>query len=1020
MNYKPIAVIVIVWGLFCTGHAYAGGAVWLGNLDPLDNNWTTGTNWEHGLPTSADPAYITYNWTNGINGPVINAGDGATADLVFLGWGGWGEGITTMYINGGSLDTREWWIGKDDGQSEPEAPGVLEITDGIFTNTGHLIISCGADGTVNQTGGCVTTETLVLDWQTTSNPEYGVYKLHGGTLDIGSGGLHVRPHGSIDIEEGVMTVLGDINATIAGYIVSGQLTGYGGSGIVLHDYNITNPGKTTVWAEVSEPTNKELYSDTWVATDALNRELPGYAQCGPQRSDKYIGIFYWTWHVPRPGPYDVTTLIQIWPPAPAWGSVGAAHHWGEPELGYYRMTDPYVIRKHASMLSDAGVDVIIFDTTNSPFTWYNEYMALCSVYTQIRSEGGSTPQIAFLAPFWNPVEVVETVYNDLYEPGLYQPLWFMWDGKPLIMADPGYFTSDPAIYNFFTFRKPVASYFTGPSGSNQWGWLEIYPQHTFYDSGGSDEQVTVGVAQNAILDYNGAAPMSHKDGAMGRSWHNGAKDTMPNSEYYGLNFQEQWDRALSIDPEFIFITGWNEWVAGRFLEWSIFTAAADSYYSDAMFIDQYNHEYSRDTEPMLGGHTDSYYYQMIDNIRRFKGVSQTPASSSAKTIIVNGDFSDWDDVAPEFRDTIGDTAHRSFDGYGSTYYTNSTGRNDLTAAKVACNERYVYFYVETADDLTSYTNNNWMFLFIDADRNKTTGWEGYDYLVNSDVLNSTTTTLKQSTAGWNWTTVCQLSYKVNANKLEIRIPRSSIGQTGQTNIDFDFHWADNIQNNDDIIEFSVSGDSAPNRRFDYRYENDVYAWLFEQDGNAEGWYSANNMVLSVAGDVLTGDITGSDPHMHSADITVDSGFHQLLYLKMKNSTAGTAASLYWITDNDGAWDENKSVQFAITSNDNCFKDYWIDLSGNPVWTDTITKLRIDPSDAATGQVDIDMIALTAARTLTGDSDLDGCVDMVDLAEQTNRWLQIDVNNDCDYNDDCDVDFADFAILAANWLKCLQN
>ena len=33
-----------------------------------------------------------------------------------------------------------------------------------------------------------------------------------------------------------------------------------------------------------------------------------------------------------------------------------------PELGYYISTDPFVIRKHASMLADAGVDVVIFDT----------------------------------------------------------------------------------------------------------------------------------------------------------------------------------------------------------------------------------------------------------------------------------------------------------------------------------------------------------------------------------------------------------------------------------------------------------------------------------------------------------------------------------------------------------------------------------------------------------------------------------------------------------------------------------
>jgi len=157
-----------------------------------------------------------------------------------------------MHMNGGTLDTREWWIGKDDTGLEPNTPGVLEISGGVLTNTGHLIISSGNSGTVNQTGGSLTTETLVLDWLTTSEPDYAYYNLYGGTLDIGAGSLHLRPHGFIDIEEGVMTILGDIDGAIAGYVASGQLTGYGGTAVVSHDYNITNSGKTTVYVSCSE------------------------------------------------------------------------------------------------------------------------------------------------------------------------------------------------------------------------------------------------------------------------------------------------------------------------------------------------------------------------------------------------------------------------------------------------------------------------------------------------------------------------------------------------------------------------------------------------------------------------------------------------------------------------------------------------------------------------------------------------------------------------------------------------
>ena len=42
---------------------------------------------------------------------------------------------------------------------------------------------------------------------------------------------------------------------------------------------------------------------------------------------------------------------------------------------------------------------------------------------------------------------------------------------------------------------------------------------------------------------------------------------MENSKFYGINFQEQWDYALSVDPEIIFVTGWNEWIMGRNVEW---------------------------------------------------------------------------------------------------------------------------------------------------------------------------------------------------------------------------------------------------------------------------------------------------------------------------------------------------------------------------------------------------------------------------------------------------------------------
>lgn len=559
----------------------------------------------------------------------------------------------------------------------------------------------------------------------------------------------------------------------------------------------------------------DIFADTWVATDGAGRRLPGIKECGPLKPDKWVGIFYWTWHTPdRRGPNDNTKILAQaaggtvkWPPP-------GDYHWGEPELGYYVMTDPFVIRKHASMLCDAGVDVIIFDTTNPPFTWKEEYEALCREYTAMRSAGAHTPAIAFIAPFGDPRPVTDQLWRDLYQKGLWRDLWFVWDGKPLLLANKD-FIKDPEMLQFFTFRRPMPDYWVGPNGANQWSWLEVYPQHVFKNDKGEAEQMSVGVAQNALPNTPGPAPMSHKAGAMGRSWHNGHKDARPDAVNLGLNLDEQWTRAMEINPRFIFVTGWNEWIAGRYMEWSRYKDT-DCYFSGGLFVDEYTQEYSRDCEPMRGGHGDNYYYQLAAWVRRYKGVRELPRAAGPSRISIDGAFDDWKNVQPEFRDTIGDTLHRDHKGYGELRYRNETGRNDLVLAKAAYDKRNIYFYIQTLGAITPRTDKNWMLLFIDADQNFTTGWMGYDYMLNLEARSEKETTLHAWRNG-KWEHTGTAKYRVNGNAMELAVARRLLAPIASTPA-FDFHWADNIQNLEDISEFGVNGDSAPNRRWNYRFE----------------------------------------------------------------------------------------------------------------------------------------------------------------------------------------------------------
>lgn len=188
---------------------------------------------------------------------------------------------------------------------------------------------------------------------------------------------------------------------------------------------------------------RDLWSDTWAATDALGRTLPGLAEVGPPRSGKFVGIFYFLWlgQAGDLGPFDVSKILAqdrsalTNPASPLWGPMLSPHHWGESIFGHYVSEDESVLRKHAQMLANAGVDAVFFDVTNQ-LTYPRSWKALCRVFDRVKREGNRAPQIAFLCPFGNPRKVVRELWDDLYGPRLYPDLWFQWEGKPLILADP--------------------------------------------------------------------------------------------------------------------------------------------------------------------------------------------------------------------------------------------------------------------------------------------------------------------------------------------------------------------------------------------------------------------------------------------------------------------------------------------------------------------------------------------------------------------------------------------------------
>ncbi|MBS7292911.1 MAG: hypothetical protein KIG75_04730, partial [Bacteroidales bacterium] len=168
-----------------------------------------------------------------------------------------------------------------------------------------------------------------------------------------------------------------------------------------------------------------------------------------------------------------------------------------------------------------------------------------------------------------------------------------------------------------------------------------------------------------------------------------------------------------------------------------------------------------------------------------------------------------------YRDTKGDVFHRDAKGYGGLHYKDSSGRNDIVASKVAVGKNEVFFYVETADALTPCTDPDWMLLLIDSDGDSSTGWYGYDILINKDIASDGKGNVLKYADG-KWIKAGEYNFAVSGNKLELAVPKALLGVSGKS-MTFDFKWADNTGELVDPISLCLKGDTAPNRRFNYRF-----------------------------------------------------------------------------------------------------------------------------------------------------------------------------------------------------------
>ncbi len=591
------------------------------------------------------------------------------------------------------------------------------------------------------------------------------------------------------------------------------------------------PTEENTEAPKPERTVTDMYGDGYnvnmlVGFDEYGRSLTPVSS---RREDKEVGIFYFLWLGQHGTPeiYDNSIILEQYGKDTLFHTddrmvspAGQFHWWSEPLYGYYNSSDEWVIRRHMEMLTQAGVDFLVFDVTNC-FTYQSVAEKVMKVISELRAEGWDAPRITYLTHS-RSIQTIRTLYNDVYKKELYPESWYRVDGKPMMIGyteeaddmneaasrgDTSYKPGDlpQELRDFFYMREVLWPYESGDGVKNAWPYTEWkYPQPMRTD------MISVSIATHPALPFSFS--LTH-EGRMnwGRGYDPRRKKNMEEGVLSGTFFDYQWQTVFKRDPRFVMVTGWNEWVAQK-----------NMYEGEYAFVDGVDLEYSRDAEPMKGGYEDAYYIQMMYYIRQYKYNSAEGmiAETVRKTIDVNGAATQWEDVNAVYRRVGKDDGSRnSVGGAPTVKYEQEAVRNSITEVRVTNDEENLYFYIKCEGDIVTADEANWMNLFIGTGTSPTVkGWESYEFAVNRSRTGNTAAIEKLNPDYTGEALEATAAYSVQGNVMQISIPRAALGldQGG----DFYFKVADGVSDTAEIMDYYATGRSLPMGRLSYLYQMD--------------------------------------------------------------------------------------------------------------------------------------------------------------------------------------------------------
>lgn len=668
---------------------------------------------------------------------------------------------------------------------------------------------------------------------------------------------------------------------------------------------------------VSDDKIIDTYADTWTAVDAVGRKIADYEEVGEVKEGTHeVLMFYHDWHTGGAEAQIASETFEQYPEAEydydhaAWHA--GSNWWSEPVYGFYTDTDYWHYRKAAELLANAGVDAVFLDYTN----WNSGYVKYLNVmlkaYHDSREDGVDVPKISMYGQMYDGgrlnFSLLKAFYFNVYENEYYSDLWYYVDGKPFVIqndlkkavnyateGDKAELALAEKLVDMFNYRG-TGDRFVGygwdeeaNNGTNigYWHWLTTYPQNRWGGTreDGRTEMINLGMAINDnYQDRSKSYGVFSDPYTKGRSYSEGfGDDYREEAVHEGYFAREQISRVLDEDPWYVMVSEWNEYTTARSKN------HFDGKYPNA-FIDMLDDNKSRDIEPSKGILKDDYYNLLVDFVRKYKGVRPAPVASEAVTIDISGDVSQWDNVGPEFVNYYGGYERdadgwKIYNGNGEKWHYTTEVVNYILRSKVARDEESFYFYAKCGNDIVMRDSES-MNLYINADRNYATGWEGYDFLISGDKIS------RFADEEFKLTDVGNVEYTVNGNIIQVKISKNIIGDVSE----LEFKWTDNIKPEGDLMLFYTEGNAAPVGRFNYLYTTIGQTALTKEEREAVKGMS----ILKAGSQKMI--VSGGKMNVYDKDIRV-SCFEQngTLYIPLDTVNEilgyGTAKAYYDSTRN---------------------------------------------------------------------------------------------------------------------------